>query len=93
MEKSLRNAALEANIRTCEDFGSLNVKCCECCHGIYQHYEIALIDIESGGNAWICCAIDRALNPKKYANFPQQAENLTLDELLTGSIRRREDAN
>jgi hypothetical protein len=93
MEKSLRNAALDANIRTCENFGSLNVKCCECCHGIYQHYEIALIDIESGGNPWICCAIDRALNPKKYASFPQHAENLTLDELLTGSLRRSEDAN
>ena len=92
LEKSLRNAALDANIRTCEDFGSLNVKCCDCCHGIHQHYEIALIEIETGGSAWICCAIDRALNPKRHANFPEHAENMTFYELLMGFIRRGEDA-
>ena len=82
----------DTDIRTCEDFGSLNVKCCDCCHGIHQHYEIALIDIETGGSAWICCAIDRALNPKRHANFPEHAENMTFNELLMGFIRRGEDA-
>jgi hypothetical protein len=92
MEKSLRNVEPDTNIRTCEDFHEPNVECCECCHDIYQHYEIALIDIESGGNAWICCAINRALNPKRHANFPEHAENMTFDELLMEFNRRCEDA-
>jgi hypothetical protein len=92
MEKSLRNVEPDTNIRTCEDFSSLYVKCCDCCHDIYQHYEIALIDIETGGSAWICCAIARALNPKMHANFPEHAENMTFNELLMEFIRRCEDA-
>lgn len=63
LEKSLHTVGPDTDIRTCEDFGFLNVTCCESCHGLYQHYEMSLVEIEPVGGAWICCAVDRALNP------------------------------
>ena len=67
LEASLKGVEADAHIWTCEDFGHLNVACCATCHTFYPHYEMSLIDLESGGNAWICCVIDRALNPEKHA--------------------------
>jgi hypothetical protein len=92
VQKSLQQLDSDADIRTCEDFGYLNVKCCDCCHGIYQHFEVSLIEIESGGSAWICCALDRALNPAKHANDPKLPENCKFDEMLAEFIRWSEDA-
>jgi hypothetical protein len=34
------------------------------CHDQYPH-ELNIIEIESGGKAWIWCSLDRALNPTK----------------------------
>lgn len=93
LENSLRNAEPGIDIRTCEDFGYLGVHCCEGCHDIHQHYEISLIEIESGGNAWICCAIDGALNPSKRANLPHITENATFGEMLGEFVKRSENAN
>jgi hypothetical protein len=53
LEKSLQTVGPDTDIRTCEDFGLLNVTCCESCHGLYQNYEMSLVEIESAGNAWI----------------------------------------
>jgi hypothetical protein len=92
LEKSLRTAKADTEMRTCEDFGVLNVKCCRCCHGIYQHFEVSLIEIESGGSAWICCALDRALNPMKHAGDTKLPDNCTFDEMLAEFIRWSEDA-
>jgi len=93
LEKSLRGVEQDTEIRTCEDFGYLGVHCCEGCHDIHQHYEISLIEIESGGNAWICCAIDGALNPSKRANLPHITENATFGEMLGEFVKRSENAN
>jgi hypothetical protein len=92
VEKSLQCADPQAEIRTCEDFRDLNVKCCEVCHGGYQYLEISLIEIESGGIAWICCALDRALNPMKHADDPKLPDNCTFDEMLAAYFKWREDA-
>jgi hypothetical protein len=93
LEKSLWGVGQDTEIRTCEDFGYLGVQCCECCHDIHQHYEISLIDIEGGGKAWVCCAIDRALKPAKHANLPQIPENATFGEVLGQFVKRCESAN
>lgn len=93
LENSLRNAEPGIDIRTCEDFGYLGVRCCEGCHDIHQHYEISLIDIEGGGNAWVCCAINRALNPSNHANLPLINENATFGEMLGQFVKRSESAN
>jgi hypothetical protein len=39
-------------------------ECCFVCHDQYPH-ELNIIEIESGGKAWIWCSLDRALNPTK----------------------------
>jgi hypothetical protein len=74
LEASLKGLETDADIRTCEDFGHLNVACCETCHTSYPHFEMSLIDLETGGNAWICCALDRALNPEKHERLDRSPE-------------------
>ena len=66
LEAALKSADADVDIRTCEDFGHLHVECCDACHRSYPHYEMALISLEGGGNAWICCAMDTVLNPGKH---------------------------
>jgi hypothetical protein len=46
-------------IKTCEDFHHLNVKCCESCHDSYPHYSMRMIDLPDGSPAWVCCAVSR----------------------------------
>jgi hypothetical protein len=92
LEKSLQAVGPGTDIRTCKDFGLLNVTCCESCHGLYQHYEMSLVEIESAGNAWICCAVDRALSPAKYANLYQLPKCMTFNEMLTAFMRGGGDA-
>jgi len=92
LEKSWQTVGPDTDIRTCEDFSFLNVTCCKSCHGLYQHYELSLVELESAGNAWICCAIDRALRPTKYADLYQLPKYTTFSEMLTAFMRRSEDA-
>ncbi len=92
LEKSLQTVGPDTDIRTCKDFGLLNVRCCESCHGLYQHYEMSLVEIESAGKAWVCCAVDRTLSPTKYANLYQLPKYMTFNEMLTTFMRRSEDA-
>jgi hypothetical protein len=79
---ALKSADPDADIRTCEDFYHLHVECCDTCHRSYPHYDMALIDLESGGNAWICCAIEQALNPGKYPKLAQLPQCVDLEILL-----------
>jgi hypothetical protein len=50
----------DVDIRTCSDFRNLGEQCCEPCHA-YPHYDMYLVDLPSGGQAWICCAVRRSL--------------------------------
>jgi hypothetical protein len=36
--------------------------------------EMEIIEIECGGKAWICCSLDRALNPTKLMALEQTSE-------------------
>ncbi|MGA3107140.1 MAG: hypothetical protein ABSD53_21875 [Terriglobales bacterium] len=40
-------------IKTCEDFRHLNVKCCDTCHNFYPHYEMKVIELPDGSPAWV----------------------------------------
>jgi len=82
LKASLKSVEADESVRTCEDFHHLNVECCETCHTFYAHYEMSLIDLESGGNAWICCAMDRALNPGKLERFEQSPEYKQIVNML-----------
>src|ERR1017187_7729332 len=53
------------DIRTCSDFSHLGIECCDTCYHFTPGFEMKLDDIESGGKAWICCAMSRALNPNR----------------------------
>lgn len=67
-------------VRTCEDFGRLGIECCEACHTYYPHYELALLNLESGGQAWICCALGRALNPQRHQKLVESADYREIEE-------------
>lgn len=59
----LQDALPNGDIRTCEDFGHLDVECCGVCHEI-PHFELSLIELPDGGKAWVCHAMKQALNPE-----------------------------
>jgi hypothetical protein len=86
LQVSLKNASLDEQVRTCEDFSHIDVECCATCHNFHPHYEMALIDIESGGNAWICCALDRALNPQKQAERKSSPQWKAISKILDGDV-------
>ena len=85
LETSLKEIEPGSNIRTCSDFGHLNIQCCEICHTFYPHYEMSLVDVEGGGNAWICCAMDRALNPQRHSRLESSAEYKMLEMIFGGN--------
>jgi hypothetical protein len=85
LEASLKEIEGGKNIRTCSDFGHLNVHCCETCHFFYPHYEMSLVDLEDGGNAWICCAMDRVLNPQRRSRLESSAEYKMLEMIFGGN--------
>ena len=64
LNKVLFNEEPHTDIRTCRDFSNLNVKCCDACHIFDPVFELSLVDLPSGGNAWLCCAMNAALVPK-----------------------------
>jgi hypothetical protein len=78
LEAKLREIEPDSEIRTCSDFGHLLAECCEICHTFSPHYEMSLLAVEAGGEAWICCAIDRALNPQKHSQLASSAAYKTL---------------
>jgi hypothetical protein len=82
LEAKLRKFEPDREIRTCSDFGHLLAECCEICHTFSPHYEMTLLDVEGGGEAYICCAIDRALNPQKHSRLASSAAYKTLATIL-----------
>lgn len=54
----------DADVQTCEDFQSLGVACCECCHKGYAHFDMELENLHGGAKAWLCCAVRGALREK-----------------------------
>jgi hypothetical protein len=46
------------DIKTCEDFRQLGIKCCQTCHDFYPRYEMKLIDLPDGSKAWVCRAVE-----------------------------------
>jgi hypothetical protein len=73
IEKRLDTIEPDLDIPSCADFSHLGEECCPVCHGDYPD-EMALIEIECGGRAWLCCSLDRALNPSKHAAIEESPE-------------------
>jgi hypothetical protein len=73
LEHMLLHTDPEMDIPSCADFSHLGEGCCPVCHDEYPD-EMALIETECGGRAWLCCALDRALNPLKHAAMEQSPD-------------------
>lgn len=84
IEKRLDPIEPDLDFPTCADFGHLGVECCHICHVEYPEYELSVVEIESGGRAWLCCALDRALNPLKHAAMEKSPEFQELSRLFSG---------
>ena len=82
LEAKLRGIEPDRDIRTCSDFSHLLTECCEICHTFSPHYEMSLLDVEGRDRAWICCAMDRALNPQKHAQLASSDAYKTLAAVL-----------
>ena len=82
LEAKLGDIEPDLDIRTCGDFSHLGTECCEICHTFSPHYEMSLLGVEGGGKAWICCAMDRALNPQKHSRLASSAAYKTLATIL-----------
>ena len=51
----------DTDIKTYEDFRHLNVECCELCHECFPQYQMNLIDLPDGAQAWVCDPISWAI--------------------------------
>jgi hypothetical protein len=76
----------DEHVRACKDFAYLGVACCEACHTFAPEDELALLELEGGGRAWICCALDRALNPQRHQKFLASVGCGNDEELRTRSL-------
>jgi hypothetical protein len=62
LEKALRDAQPDTDIRTCTDFIHLNVECCTTCHFFMFPYDMPLmVKLKSGEYAWIRCAVSSVI--------------------------------
>jgi|ERR1700722_11348110 len=78
----LQDVLPDGDIKTCEDFKHLGVECCETCHGHYAHYEMSVIDLPSGGKAWVCDTVKWAIYPEKYRELQERSRKSPEGKLL-----------
>jgi hypothetical protein len=88
LERKLADIQPDIDIPTCEDFAHLGVECCAVCHVDYPEFELAIVEIEYGGGGWLCCSLDRALNPTKRAAIEQSLEWKELVGLFSDAPER-----
>jgi hypothetical protein len=82
LTEKLASLGAEERVRICEDFGHLGIACCVSYHTGYPHYELNLIELESGGRAWICCALDRTLNPVRHQKLLDSELSRAIDKFF-----------
>ena len=72
------------NIKTCGAFKHLNAGCCAPCHTSRPHIDMNLIELPDGTKAWVCCAVEWAIYPKRYAELMERSRNCPEGKLLRG---------
>lgn len=65
----------KTDIKTCDNFQHLNVTCCDTCHTFYPHYEMSLIDLPDGGEAWVCDPVKWTIYPEQYQEVQEWQQN------------------
>jgi hypothetical protein len=56
----LKSKLPDREFATCEDIVRTGVLCCDTCHRFYPHYDMYLMHLADGTQAWACCAVLRA---------------------------------
>ena len=90
----LRPRLPEGNIKTCGAFKYLNAACCNPCHTSCPHIDMNLIDLPGGTKAWVCCAVEWAIYPERYAELMERSRNCPEGKLfieMFGDDDRKED--
>ena len=82
----LRLRLPDGNIKTCGAFKHPNVGCCGPCHTARPHTDMNLIDLPEGGKAWVCCAVEWAIYPVRYAEFMERSRNRPEVKLFLGTF-------
>jgi hypothetical protein len=72
----LQDALPDGDIKTCEDFQTLNAPCCQICHA-NPHYEMSIVLTADGSQAWVCDPVKHALRPQGYRSC-QEVEQMFL---------------
>ena len=80
----LRRRLPDGNIETCGAFKHLKSGCCAPCHTSRPHIDMNLIDLPDGTKAWVCCAVEWAIYPKRYAELMERSRNCPEGKLLRG---------
>ena len=65
---SLAQQLPDGEIKTCDDFKSHGVQCCDGCHLYHPHTGMKLVTLADGGKAWLCCDLCTALLEPEAAN-------------------------
>lgn len=84
----------DTKIKTCAAFRHLSTGCCDSCHTEYPHSKMSLIDLPDSGIAWVCCAMNRAIYPERYAERMERFWNSPRGKLWRekfGDNDRRKD--
>jgi len=89
----LRRRLPDGNIKTCGSFKHLNAACCDPCHTSCPHTDMSVIDLPDGTKAWVCCAVEYAIYPERYAELMERSRNCPEGKLFIEmySDGRKED--
>ena len=80
----LRRRLPGGKIKTCGAFKHLKAGCCAPCHTSHPHTSMNLIDLPDGTKGWVCCAVEWAIYPKRYAELMERSRNCPEGKLLRG---------
>ena len=80
----LRRRLPNGKIKTCGTFKHLKAGCCAPCHTSRPHTDMNLIELPNGSKAWVCCAVEWAIYPERYAELLERSRNCPEGKLLRG---------
>jgi hypothetical protein len=80
----LRRRLPNGKIKTCGAFKHLKAGCCAPCHTSRPHIDMNLIELPDGTKAWVCCAVEWAIFPERYAELMERSRNCPEGKLFIG---------
>jgi hypothetical protein len=90
----VRRRLPDGSIKTCGAFRHLKAGCCNSCHTEYPHTDMSLIGLPDGTHGWVCCAVEFAIYPERYAELMERSRNCPEGKLfidMFGGEDRKKD--